>query len=185
MITFNIYGLDEVQDMIARIDTDVLCYKVANDLKAEVKKRVHVDGKASDGTGIGKYTPSYMKVRTGNYAGTEYKRGKKAGEYREEKIAGQAGVFSKGKNKGKPRPVYNRDTKDDVILSLTRQMELDLDGTEPIKIEGGYGIGYRNEHNHNKAVWNEKRYKKPIWKLTADEEELAETVVNDYIESLK
>lgn len=193
MIKLNISGLEEVQEKLAQIDMDKLCFDVASTLKAEIRNRVHVEGLASDGSKIGTYTKAYMVTRTGAYQNSEtYKKGKNKGQLK------NPGFYTKGKKavfdiesrkavnvKESKRKNFNRGSDTDVILSLTRQMENDLNATEPIKVDGGYGIGYRNEHNYDKAIWNEQRYKKPIWNLTKEEEQLAEEVVNTYIENLK
>jgi hypothetical protein len=119
-----------------------------------------------------------MKVRTGNYPETVLKSGKNKGNFREKKTKGQAGVFTKGKRKGDPRPAYNRTTDTTVILSLTSDMEKHL---RAIKLDNGYGIGYSNEFDYNKAVWNQARYKKPIWELSVEELNLMESIAERYI----
>jgi hypothetical protein len=179
MVTFNITGLEELQEKIANFDIDGLVYEVASSLKGDIRHRVHVEGKASDGSKIGDYSKGYMKVHTGNYPETA----KKDGSVKGKKKKGQAGVFTKGPRKGQSRPVYNRQNDKKVILSLTRQMENDMRATEPIKIEGGYGIGYANEDNYNKAVWNEKRYGKKIWDLTAEEVQKVESIVKERVDN--
>jgi len=183
MITVNISGLDEIRNKIASIDTNRLCYDVASSLKGEIKHRVHVEGLASYGSKIGQYTEAYMKVRTGNYKETKLKSGKNTGKFREKKISGQAGVFTRGPRKGQPRPVYNR-KETDVVLSLTRQMEMDMVATNPIPVENGFGIGYSNEFNYDKAIWNEERYGKPIWDLTKEENELVRNIVSIYVNEI-
>lgn len=57
-----------------------------------------------------------------------------------------------------------KDTK--VILSDTRQMENDL---SVIVGNKGWAIGYKNSFNAKKAEWNEKHFKKAIFKLTPTE----------------
>lgn len=189
-VVINISGLDDIGKMLTEIDMNKLCREIATSLKAEIKSRIHVEGKASDGSKIGTYSKGYMKVRTGNYSdGAKYKRdtksGAKKGDFKEKKSQkkAEAGVFTRGPRKGQPRPVYNRKSNEtDIVLSLTRQMEKDLKATEPIKIEGGYGIGFSNDFNYDKAVWNEERYGKAIYDLTSDEERLMEDIINRYIE---
>jgi hypothetical protein len=185
MITVNVSGLNEVVSKLNSLDINKLCFEVASTLKAEIKHRVHVKGLASDGSPIGTYSSGYMKVRTGNYPETVITRGKNKGKFRDEKDKeGQAGYFTKGKNKGKPRPRYNRKSETNVILSLTRQMENDMNATDPIPITNGFGIGYSNEFSYNKAVWNEKRYGKSIWDLTKEEMNVTETIVQQYVDKI-
>lgn len=138
--------------------------------------RVHTDGKDSSGNQIGTYSPGYMVVRTGAYknAGT-FAKGAKKGEQKDS---------GKNVSTGAPRPKYNRTSDTKVILSLTRQMELD---TSVIQTPNGYGIGYLNSFNYQKALWCEETYKKPILtELTTDELELAKKTAQDFtIEYLK
>ncbi|MDR2085755.1 MAG: hypothetical protein LBP72_01115 [Dysgonamonadaceae bacterium] len=189
-VTVNLSGLDEIGRMLNSIDVDLLCYDVAYSLKAEIKNRIHIEGKAADGSKIGTYSKGYMKVRTGIYPNTSYvpeynvskkgkvskKRNKTAGEQKDD------GVFTKVPRAGQPRPVYNRKNETDVILSLTRQMEKDMDATLPIKIEGGYGIGFSNDFNYDKSQWNDKRYGKTVYDLTDEEERIMNEIVDKYIE---
>ncbi|MDF2381315.1 hypothetical protein JMG10_07555 [Nostoc ellipsosporum NOK] len=147
----------------------------------ELKHRVHIQGKDSDGNQIGTYSPEYMKLRTGDYGNSSrYGRGAKKGQ------AKDAGKYTRGDKKGMARNRYNRlpDTK--VILSLTRQMENDM---TIIPTENGYGIGYLNSLNYQKAIWCEETYKKKILtKLTNGELELAfstaQTFVPEYLKTI-
>lgn len=150
---------------------DPVLRTVALAVLPELIVRVHQKGKDAEGGQIGTYSPGYMKVRTGNYPGTEYRKGAKKGQNREKKTAGQAGTFTRGPGKGGARPVYNRTADTTVILSLTRQMEND---TSVIDTPEGYGIGYTNPENFKKAMYCEETYSKKILsKLTKEEEELA------------
>lgn len=152
---------------------DQMLRTVAVAVLPELKKRVHVEGKASDGSQIGTYSPAYMKVRTGSYANAStYKKGKNKGKNKD------AGTFTRGGGEGKARPKYNRTSDPKVIGSLTRQMENDL-VTAPAG--SGYGIGYTSPFNYQKSQWLVETYKKDIWKLTVEENELANRVAADFI----
>ncbi|GHT33573.1 hypothetical protein FACS189434_08020 [Bacteroidia bacterium] len=182
MFTINITGIDEVKNKLEQLknsEIDNILLAIATRLQGDIHKRVHVDGLDSDGSPIGTYSKDYMKVRTGNYPETTLKSGKNKGNFREKKKTGQAGVFTKGKNKGKSRPTYNRKNDTAVILSLSTQMEESMNVQE---VAGGYGIGYSNELAYNKAIWNEARYKKDIWKPTEEE---IQTIKNILIEKLR
>jgi hypothetical protein len=194
-VTVNISGLDGIRLMLDSIDMNALCLEIANSLKSEIKHRIHEEGKAADGSEIGTYSKGYIKVRTGNYddikrkngdyysGGAKYKRGAKKGDFKEKKSQekSEAGVFSRGPRKGQPRPVYNRKNENGVILSLTRQMEKDMDATNPIPIEGGYGIGFTNDFNYDKSQWNDKRYGKTVYDLTEKEEQLMNDIIDRYM----
>src|SRR6185436_1504106 len=107
-----------------------------------------------------------------------FSKGKKKGEVKD------AGVISRGPNKGKPRPKYNRTAETKVILSLTRQMENDM---SVLPSGSGYSIGYNNPDNFQKSQYNEATYKKKIWNLTEEEKmlakEIAQQFVNDYLKN--
>jgi hypothetical protein len=119
---------------------DPILRTVALTVLPELRKRVHVDGRDSSGGQIGRYSPGYMKVRTGK---------------------------------------YNRKPDTQVVLSLTRQMENDL---SVIANKDGYGIGYLNPFNYQKALWCEETYGKPILtKLTEGEVELAVNTAREFV----
>ena len=140
------------------IDTDKMTRLVATSVMNEIKVRVHKEGKAADGSQIGTYSKEYMKVRTDSF---------------------KSPVIARGKNKGKPRLVYNRKNDKRVILSLTSRMEGDMIITP---IENGTGICYTNEKSYKKSQWNEKRYKKSIFALSKREIEIAEETVKEFID---
>jgi hypothetical protein len=154
---------EEVQDKIVR--------DAAINVMAEIKVRVHQQGKASDESQIGVYSDSYLKYRSGTYS--DSKTNKKG-------AVTSAGRYSKGANIGKKRRKFNRGTDSRVILSLTRQMESDM---QVQKIEGGYAIGYSNRKNLDKALWNQIRYKKAIWALSIKEKEIVKSIAQSYVEN--
>jgi hypothetical protein len=173
-------------------NVDPILRTVAMAVLPELKKRVHIDGKDSNDQLIGNYSPSYMVVRTGNYKNAaKYKRGEKAGQFKERKKTGEAGTFTKGVNTkfyhsiveettkvGTNRPTYNRTADTKSILSLTKQMENDL---TIIDTASGYGIGYLNPENYKKAIWCEENYKKKILtKLTKEEKEIAKKTAIEF-----
>lgn len=141
------------------------------DLIDLMTKRIHIDGIASDGGAIGTYSPGYMKVRTGNYGNSpRVTRGANKG------ILKNAGVISRGDNKGQPRPRYNRSGDTKVIVSLTRQLE---NNWAVIATPKGFGIGFLNPFNYQKARWVEAQKKKEIFSLTQAETEYAIAFIND------
>jgi hypothetical protein len=179
---------------------DPILRTVAMAVLTEFKQRIHIDGKDSNGGQIGTYSSGYMVVRTGNYKdAARFKRGDKAGQFKDRKseAKGEAGVTKnrtsykavgtvvvEHSNAGANRKVYNRTSDTKVILSLTRQMENDLN---IIPSGNGYGIGYLNKDNYQKALWCEETYhKKILTKLTKEEKELAiHTAINFTPEYLK
>jgi hypothetical protein len=184
--------LEQIQAL--KSNPDAILRAVAMAVLPEMKRRVHVDGKDSSGSQIGNYSKGYMVVRTGNYRdAAKHKKGDKAGQYKEKKKAGEAGkyvdrirlsnkeygIFTGYEKTGTNRPVYNRTTDPKVVLSLTRQMENDLN---VVPSGNGYGIGYLNPDNFKKAVWCEETYKKKILtKLTKEEVELAKKTAIEFL----
>lgn len=161
------------QKVEAVTQTNELLRTVATNLRPVVKNRIHVDGLAADGNQIGTYSNSYLSLRTGQFKTNKtFSKGKNKGETK------PTGVFTKGKNKGKPRPNYNRTSDTKVILSLTRQMENDF---VVVATDNGYGLGYNNEENFKKVGYNETRYNKKIFSLTADEEKVVETTAQEFV----
>jgi hypothetical protein len=158
-------------------------------LVGEVRQRIHVKGQKANGDQIGEYSNSYLKLRSGNYANAEvFTRGinkgkrKNAGFYTERTIRldKATGVFSGEEKVGKPRVNYNRGDDPKVILSLTRQMEQDF---VAIAENDEYGLGFNNQHNFDKAMWNEERYK-GVYQLSEAEIEFAEATITDYLNGL-
>lgn len=144
---------------------------VAMAILPELRHRVHVDGKDSDGNQIGIYSPEYMKVRTGNYKNSaRFSRGNKKGEAKDSGVNTKTGIA---------RPKYNRTPDTKVILSLTRQMEND---ESVFPTDNGYGIGFLNHHNYEKALWCEDTYNKPILsRLTQGELEFAQKTAQEFL----
>jgi hypothetical protein len=144
---------------LSKESIDQMLREIATTLAAEVRERVHEQGLDSTGQAIGTYSQGYMVKRTGSYK-TKPKKDSK-------------------------RVLYNRTNDTKVILSLTRQMENDFStgakNKNVSKISGGYGIGWKNEINFKKAQWNETRYKKKIFNLTAQEKDLALKLANEII----
>jgi hypothetical protein len=135
--------------------------QLATELVPVIQERIHVEGKAADGTQIGTYSNAYLKLRSGAYGNAaRYSKGKNAGKLK------NAGTTTKGKNAGGLRQRFNRSSDPKVILSLTRQMENDY---TVLATDRGWGIGFVNSHNADKARWNDKRYGHVVYDLTKDE----------------
>ncbi len=182
--------LEQIQAL--QNNPDAILRTVAMAVLPELKHRVHVDGKDSSGNQIGNYSKEYMVVRTGNYKDAKkdkqgnYKAKKSeakgdAGVYSDRTIRlnKQTGVFTGEDKVGKNRKVYNRTTDTKVVISLTRQMENDLNIVDS---GNGYGIGYLNNDNRKKADYVEATYKKKILtKLTIGEKDLAIKTAQEYL----
>lgn len=173
----------------AMTQPDGLLREIATSMHPIFRDRIHVDGLAADGSQIGIYSEGYMAVRTGIYKNSEKNtKGKNKGKVK------NAGRFTKGNSLrayddndgnvsiiGAERPRYNRNGDKKVILSLTRQMESDL-SVQPT--EKGYGLGYNNSVNADKAKWAEERYKKKIFALMDSEKEQVIEIANAYTDRI-
>lgn len=161
----NVVAASIIEKLKRISDPSTLLRPVAIDVMNMMTERIHEKGIAADGNPIGTYSPAYMKVRTGNYKNsTRYKGGKNAGKTKD------AGVFSRGTNKGKPRPKYNRTNDTKIVVSLTRQLENDW---AVIGTTKGYGIGFNNPLSIQKMRWVEEKKDKKIAALTTDEKTYA------------
>lgn len=175
-------------------DREYLIRPVAFDLIDMMTKRIHVDGIASDGAQIGTYSPGYMKVRTGDFKNSvRFVRGAQKGQVKNAgtftdatiRLNKQTGVFTGEEKSGTARPNYNRTSDTKIIVSLTRQLENDW---SVIATEKGYGIGFLNQFNLQKARWVEEgqgtgpENPREIFSLTKAEQEFAVEEINRRID---
>ena len=65
-----------------------------------------------------------------------------------------------------------------VVLSYTRQMQNDW---KVVPIQNGYGLGFSNSFNADKAEWAQERFG-PIYKLTPDEIKIMQAIINDWLD---
>jgi len=144
------------------LDKEYLLRPLAIETIPNMKERIHKDGAATDGAQIGTYSTEYMKLRTGNYGN--------AGK-------NDSGFLTKGKNaaysiKTKKanvaRPNYHRSSDTKIIVSLTRQLENDW---AVVATTNGYGIGFNNPFNRDKARWVEAQKKRIIFNLSEPEKQ--------------
>lgn len=78
----------------------------------------------------------------------------------------QIGTYSSGYLKNREAKGRGKDTK--VIVSLTRQLENDW---AVLGTEKGYGIGFNNSFNKDKAGWVEENKKRIIFNLSESEKQ--------------
>jgi hypothetical protein len=158
-------------------DREYLLRPVAFDVIALMTERIHEQGKASDDLQIGTYSNGYMALRTGKFKNATKKT---AGKFTDKTIRldKKTGVFSGEEKVGKPRPNFHRSDDTKVVVSLTRQLENDW---SVIATEKGYGVGFLNPFNFQKAEWVEKTYNKKIFNLTKGEKEHVATRLNQLI----
>ena len=79
----------------------------------------------------------------------------------------QIGTYSLGYMK---KRIANKrgESRTPIVVSLTRQLENDW---SVVATANGYGIGFTNSHNRDKARWVEKIKKKIIFNLSSDEKQ--------------
>lgn len=76
---------------------------------------------------------------------------------------------------------YSRTADKKMIFSLTRQMENDMKPI-PLPSGDGWGIGYSNAFNYEKAIANERREnKKVLTALSKEEDEMVDQIAEDYV----
>ena len=119
-------------------DKEYLLRPLAIETIPLMKDRIHVEGKASDGSQIGTYANSYMKRRE------------------------EAG-------RGESRKI---------IIALTSQLEQDW---AVLATDKGYGIGFNNSFNADKARWVEENKKKIIFNLSAEEKKYINEALQDLV----
>lgn len=92
--------------------------------------------------------------------------------------SGQIGNYNSNYLKLRQRNPYNRTGDKKIIVSLTRQLENDW---SVIATEKGYGIGFKNSFNLQKARWVEENKGKKIFDLTQSEQVYATDYLNELI----
>lgn len=128
-IKINPAGFQSIADRLLTLaDRQALLRPVAFDVIALMTDRIHDRGQAADGSQIGEYSNSYLRLREKNKRGQDKK----------------------------------------IIVSLTRQLENDW---AVIPTENGYGVGFNNPFNKQKAEWVEGNKGKVIFKLSKEERE--------------
>jgi hypothetical protein len=148
---------------------------VALNALADVKTRIHQDGKASDNTDIGKYstTPIYVSAKEnpgksfgrpiGKTGRSKFASGEKKGQDHASRY------FEKGYNEFKTAIGRNQIGK--VNLSLSGQLDTQL---TVIGTQSGYGLGWPNDEMFERAGHLEKKYGKKIWALSEEEKQAAQ-----------
>ena len=120
-------------------DKEYLLRPLAIETIPNMKDRIHIQGKATDGVEIGQYSAGYLAIRQ-----KDFKR--------------------------------SADTK--IIVSLTRQLEADW---AVVGTATGYGIGFNNKINRQKARWVEDQKKKIIFNLTEAEKKYITERLGDLV----
>lgn len=181
-----------VNKLTAIQDKDKMLRSCAAGILPVIKTRIHEKGLDSNDQQIGTYSPGYMKVRTGNFGNSSrFSRGKNKGKVKD------SGVFTKqrvntpfGKSKyafiniegdKKARPRYNRSSDTKKVYSLTRQMENDF-SVQPT--QNGYGLGFNNPFNAQKAEWVQEQDKKIVYGTTKSESKLIADIAIEYVNNL-
>lgn len=88
----------------------------------------------------------------------------------------QIGGYSNDYLNRRQNPPFNRTGDTKIIVSLTRQLENDW---SVIATDRGYGIGFKNPFNLQKARWVEQGQGKKIFSLTNEENEYVVDYLNE------
>lgn len=97
--------------------------------------------------------------------------GKEAGE-------SEIGTYNPSYLRIRQKAPYNRTSDKKIIVSLTRQLENDW---SVIATKNGYGIGFKNRFNLQKARWVEQNKQKRIFSLSASELQFSRERLTDLI----
>lgn len=92
----------------------------------------------------------------------------------------QIGTYNKGYLKLRERK-YNRSSDTKIIVSLTRQLENDW---SVIATNRGYGVGFKNTFNLQKARWVEENKKVAIFSLSSSEEKKLFEIVQENVSNV-
>ena len=161
---------------------------VSTTLLADVKTRIHEQGKASDGTDIGKYSTKPMYVSLKSNIGNAGKFGRPVGKtgkskFKKGKRAGQdhtSRYFPGGYNEFKTAIGRNQLGKVNLSLSGDMNSQLTIQPTEK-----GFGFGWPDGTGKGskflRAQALEKKYGKKIWSLTDNEKTKTITLAKNYI----
>lgn len=90
---------------------------------------------------------------------------------------GQIGTYSNSYLRFRQKK-YKRDASNKVIVSLTRQLE---NNWSVIATQNGYGIGFTNQFNLQKARWVEGNKGKVIFSLSKSEQTYAIERINELV----
>ncbi len=91
---------------------------------------------------------------------------------------GQIGNYNKDYLKRRQKPPYNRKSDSKIIVSLTRQLENDW---SVIATNKGYGVGFKNPFNLQKARWVEQGKQKEIFSLSKEEQQYTTDYINELV----
>jgi hypothetical protein len=90
---------------------------------------------------------------------------------------GQIGTYNNSYLKLRQKK-YKRDASGKIIVSLTRQLE---NNWSVIATQNGYGIGFTNPFNLQKARWVEEVKGKAIFKLSKSEQQYSVDRINELV----
>lgn len=181
-VNIKITGLQQLSDslkkkLITIADKDKVLRTVATTMCGNLVVRIHENGENALEGNIGRYStkPIYVSPKssprsfganTGKGGKSTFKNGNK------HKSRYFAGGYKDFRNKiGRRIDVVN--------LSLSGQMQNDFSVgiKNPIKTSAGWGLGFKNPLNAEKAEGLEKKYA-PIWRLSGNEHRQAQHVAD-------
>jgi hypothetical protein len=167
---------------VGKDNYDGVIRTVATTSLAQIRRRIHEEGKASDGNDIGQYSnkPLYVSIKanpgrsfgapTGKTGRSVFASGAKEGQSHTSKY------FGAGYDEFKTSIGRNQLKKVNLFLSGTLANQFLV-----IDTANGYGLGWQNAEKFEIAKGMEKKYGKKIYALTEDEKKLATEVAVNYL----
>lgn len=158
--------------------------EVATTMRAEMSRRIHSEGKNSQGADIGHYSTEPIYVSTKNNPGRSF--GRPIGKTGKSKFKGgeKAGAdhtsryFAGGYNEYKT--AIGRNTLGKVNLSLSGQLAAQF---AVVETNDGYGIGWVDTEKRERAGHLQQKYG-AVWSLTQQEKELSKKIAEQKIKEI-
>lgn len=156
---------------------DGLLRAVALTSLAEIKTRIHEEGKAADGADIGRYStkPLYVNPRNSPKAFTP--KGKTGRVKFESGKPLKTRYFADGY--GGFKSFIGRNLLGKVNLSLSGQLNKQF---LLFPTTDGWGLGWADDEKYTRAIGLERKYRREIYNLTDEEEQKAVGAADKYIE---
>lgn len=167
---------------------DKVTRTVATEMLGLLRARIHQEGKAADGSDIGQYSTKSMYVSIkqnvgrsfGSPLGKPNEKGKRSSTFKSGKKEGQkhtSRYFEQGYKEYKTQ--IGRNVLGKVNLSLSGQLDSQL---TLIHTQAGWGLGWADTEKYLRAkALQDKKYKKKIWALSAEEAAQAVTTAQNIL----
>lgn len=151
---------------------------IATTMLPVIRTRIHEQGLAADGSDIGQYdktTPLYVNpLNSPKSFPVKGKTGKT--KFEKTGLPHRTRYFE---SYNEFKTYIGRNELGKVNLSLSGQLASQF---VTIATTDGYGLGWPDDEKYNRAkFFEDTKYRKPIWALTAQEQEMVPEIVYEYI----